>query len=90
MNDSAQPPRPHWLGIRGAPQAAPPVEAGASLELPATPARLLLRDHLHHGAAARREAAAFALALTQPEAARAIAAFFTSRGRKGGRMNDAG
>ena len=41
-----------------------------------TGAAKLLREHLARGSRARRQAAAFALALTQAEAVVAIAAFF--------------
>jgi hypothetical protein len=68
MDDPRLSPRPPWLIVRDA--TTPP---------PGSPAARLLREHLRHGSAARREAAAFALALTQPAAARAIADFFAVR-----------
>jgi hypothetical protein len=69
------PPRPPWRGSPGAaaPAAAPRPTPGGD------PARRLLREHLAHGGRARREAAAFALALSRPAAAEAIAAFFSRR-----------
>ena len=45
------------------------------LPVAATPAQQLLHAHLCRGSRARREAATFALALTQPAAAAAVRAF---------------
>jgi hypothetical protein len=89
MNEFHPPPRPPWLARRGTMTVAPPAGSGNPAALSETPARKLLRDHLQHGVVGRREAAAFALALTQPEAARAIADFFASRRRTGRGIHDA-
>lgn len=52
-----------------------PLREIPALPAVASPAQRLLHEHLSHGSAARREAAAFALALTQPAAAAAVRAF---------------
>ena len=52
-----------------------PLREIPALPVAASPAQRLLHEHLRHGSRARREAAAFALALTQPEAAAAVRAF---------------
>jgi hypothetical protein len=64
-----------WL--RGdAPAPAPELPP---LPAAAPPAQRLLHEHLRHGSRARREAAAFALALTQPAAAEAVRAFLNKK-----------
>jgi hypothetical protein len=71
MNGPPASPRPPWRGAAGtAAESRPPEQH---------PARRLLAEHLAHGGRARREAAAFALVLTRPAAAEAIAAFFNRR-----------
>ena len=71
--------RPPWLFSRSVTSSSPPALDTAELAPPETPAVRLLLAHLQHGSVARREAAAFALVLTRPEPARAIADFFTAR-----------
>lgn len=68
-----------WLAPAAARLEPLPVPELSGLPVTATPAQRLLHAHLSHGSRARREAAAFALALTQPEAAAAVRAFFNRK-----------
>jgi len=74
------PPRIPWLD--GAPPAAVDAVEPAAGE---SAARRLLCQHLARGARHRREPAAFALALAQPEAAAAVREFLARSGAKQGR-----
>ena len=60
-----------WLGVSGETPVPETPAAGAD----PSPAQRLLHAHLSHGSRARREAASFALALTQPAAAAAVRSF---------------
>jgi len=84
MSQFCTPPRPPWFLFR-TPTPETPQNFAAEPSPLDTPATRLLRAHLQHGCRARREAAAFALVLTQPAAACAIRDFFTARRSGAGR-----